>query len=406
VRTGQKPAQHWMSLGGPVVIVVLAVFDLKDTLATAGLAHRVAVMVALGVFVVAGVLAFRARGQLVFAELPRHWRPGLAPPASAAQPGLPADRPWSRLRLMHVTGLAAASIGLAILQPGQIGDLGMLIALSASIPLLRPPVSASLAVAAATLVGVSQALHRTPAVSAGLSGLIFISAYVIIRLARRIRQSNQEAELIHRRAAALAERQRLAREMHDILAHSLSGLMLQLEGARLLATENPQDPRLPALIERAHSLGRTGLEEARRAIGLLREDDLPGPERLAMLAGQFERDTGVTCHLAVTGEVRELDSEARLALYRVAQEALTNIRKHARCERVDIKLDYDDGRTCLTVEDFTADGADDASPASAAASAGGGYGLTGMRERAELLGGSLEAGPTGRGFRVELEVPA
>jgi signal transduction histidine kinase len=211
---------------------------------------------------------------------------------------------------------------------------------------------------------------------------------------------------MQRRASALAERQRLAREMHDVLAHSLSGLMLQLEGARLLATENPQDPRLPEVIERAHYLGKAGLEEARRAIGMLRDDDLPGPEQLATLAGQFERDSGITCHLTVTGEVRELDSEARLALYRVAQEALTNIRKHARCDRVDIKLDYDDGRTSLTVEDFSPDGAADASGVSAAASAGGGYGLTGMRERAELLGGSLQAGPTGRGFRVELEVPA
>jgi signal transduction histidine kinase len=390
VRSRQELAQRWTSLAGPVVIVVVAVFDLKQTLATAGVAHRVAIMIALGVFVVAGVLGLRTRGQPVFAELP-------------------ADRPRSRLRLVHVgglIGLAAASIVLTVLQPGATGDFGMLVALSASIRLVTLPVSASLAVAAATLVGVSQGLHRTPVLSAGLSGLIVISAYVIIRLAMRIRQGNDEAELMQRRAAALAERQRLAREMHDVLAHSLSGLMLQLEGARLLATENPQDPRLPGVIERAHYLGKAGLEEARRAIGMLRDDDLPGPEQLATLAGQFERDSGITCHLTVTGEVRELDSEARLALYRAAQEALTNIRKHARCDRVDIRLDYNDGRTSLTVEDFTPDGAAAASPVSTAPSAGGGYGLTGMRERAELLGGSLQAGPTGRGFRVELEVPA
>jgi signal transduction histidine kinase len=409
VRTRQELAQLWMSRAGPVVIVVLAVFDLRHTLAAADVAHRVAVMVALGVFVVAGVLGLGVRGQPVLAVLAGRWRPGVARPAPAAGPWLPADRPLSRLWLVHVCGLiglAAASIVLAVLQPGQTGDTGMLLALAASIPLLTLRVSASLAVAAATLVGVSLALHRTPVLSAGLSGLTFISGYVIIRLLMRIRQSNDEAELMQRRAAALAERQRLAREMHDVLAHSLSGLMLQLEGARLLATENPQDPRLPDVIERAHYLGKTGLEEARHAIGMLRDDDLPGPEQLATLAGQFERDSGITCHLTVTGEVRELDSEARLALYRVAQEALTNIRKHARCDRVDIKLDYDDGRTSLTVEDFTPDGAAAASPVSAAASAGGGYGLTGMRERAELLGGSLQAGPTGRGFRVELEVPA
>jgi signal transduction histidine kinase len=406
VRTQQERWQRWMSVAGPVLIVVLAAFDLKQTLAAADAAHRVAVMVALGLFVVAGVPGL---GQPVLAELASRWRPGLAWPAPAAEPRLPADRPPSRLRLVHVgglIGLAAASIALAVLQPGQLGDFGMLLALAASIPLLTLPVSASLAVAAATLVGVSLGLHRTAVLSAGLSGLTFLFGYVIIRLFMRIRQSNDEADLMQRQAAALAERQRLAREMHDVLAHSLSGLMLQLEGARLLATDNPQDPRLPDIIERAHYLGKAGLEEARRAIGMLRDDDLPGPEQLATLAGQFERDSGIACHLTVTGEVRDLDSEARLALYRVAQEALTNIRKHARCDGVDIKLDYDDGRTSLTVEDFTLDGAAGASGVSAAASSGGGYGLTGMRERAELLGGSLQAGPTGRGFRVELEVPA
>ena len=71
--------------------------------------------------------------------------------------------------------------------------------------------------------------------------------------------------------------------MHDVLAHSLSGLMLQLEGARMLAADDPGDPRLPGIIERAHHLGKSGLDEARRAIGMQRDDELPGPERLADL---------------------------------------------------------------------------------------------------------------------------
>jgi signal transduction histidine kinase len=75
--------------------------------------------------------------------------------------------------------------------------------------------------------------------------------------------------------------------MHDVLAHSLSGLLLQLEGARMLAAGNPADPRIPDAIDRAHHLGRTGLAEARRAIGMLRDDDLPGPDRLEELAAQF-----------------------------------------------------------------------------------------------------------------------
>jgi signal transduction histidine kinase len=141
------------------------------------------------------------------------------------------------------------------------------------------------------------------------------------------------------------------------------------------------------------------LEEARRAIGTLRDEELPGPERLTELARQFEGDRGVPCTVTVVGSPRLLrSSEGRLALYRVAQEALTNVAKHAAgTVRVAITLGYEESSVRLTVEDFGVD---------PDVSGGGGYGLTGMRERAELLGGRLTAGPTGQGFRVELEVPA
>jgi DNA-binding NarL/FixJ family response regulator len=140
--------------------------------------------------------------------------------------------------------------------------------------------------------------------------------------------------------------------MHDVLAHSLSGLMLQLEGARMLVADDPSDPRLPGVIERAHHLGKSGLEEARRAIGMLRDDELPGPGRLAGLAAQFQEVSGVPCQFTVSGQAYELPSEARLAVYRVAQEALTNITKHACPERVEVHLGYEPCGTRLTVENF------------------------------------------------------
>jgi signal transduction histidine kinase len=213
------------------------------------------------------------------------------------------------------------------------------------------------------------------------------------------------SELERRRAAAahaagLAERQRLAREMHDVLAHSLSGLMLQLEAARIMAAEDRGDRRLPGTIDRAHHLARTGLDEARRAIGTLRDDEMPGPERLAALAAQFEQDRGIPCSLAVTGSERVLGPQARLALYRVAQEALTNITKHARPDRVELRLRYQPDATRLVVEDFAA-----TPVAQHVVADGDGYGLTGMRERAELLGGTLTATSTRTGFLVELKVP-
>ncbi|WP_133903211.1 sensor histidine kinase [Actinophytocola oryzae] len=199
-------------------------------------------------------------------------------------------------------------------------------------------------------------------------------------------------------AATLAERQRLAREMHDVLAHSLSGLLLHLEGAKLLAADESVDPRLRDTVDRAHHLANSGLREARQAIGTLRDEDLPGPERLPFLVDRFREDTGIPAELAVTGTPRRLTAQARLTLFRVAQEAMTNAAKHAAPSRIDVRLGYDPDGTRLTVRDY-------GGTAPADAGADDGYGITGMRERAELLGGTLSAGPTDSGFLVTLWLP-
>ncbi|MGH3152231.1 MAG: sensor histidine kinase [Streptosporangiaceae bacterium] len=240
-------------------------------------------------------------------------------------------------------------------------------------------------------------------------GGIFLYATVVWRFRQHDEQSQRlltqmeetrDAELL---AAALSERQRLAREMHDVLAHSLSGLVVQLEGARLLALSDPADGRLAATIDRAHQLAKGGLDEARRAIGMLRDDELPGPDKLAALARSFQADTGLPCRYTETGDPVELRPAVKLALYRVTQEALTNIRKHAHPEHVAVQLEYLRDAVRLAVEDYRAP---EDQPASAVEASGGGYGLTGMRERAELLGGTLTAVPTGHGFRVDLRIPA
>ena len=254
---------------------------------------------------------------------------------------------------------------------------------------------------------------------------------MIVLFGRRIRTQEAQAEQLlieleesrgaELRAAALAERQRLARDMHDVLAHSLSGLLLQLEGARLLALASPADGRLAGTIDHAHELAKNGLDEARRAIGMLRDDDLPGPDRLAALTAAFQADTGVPARFSSSGTPRELASAVRLALYRVTQEALTNVRKHARPDRVEVRLEYLPDQVSLAVEDYgiPPEGAEGVwgerfspgwgdpgvVPPGQHSSPGGKYGLTGMRERAELLGGTLDAAPTGTGFRVLVKVP-
>jgi signal transduction histidine kinase len=371
--------------------------------------------------------------------------------------------------VVPITLLLAGSMVLVWLQPSGSGSLGFFVTAVAVIRLVperreRLVAVATVAVAsvvlALALAGVRVHDHR-PGVANLLSVVLSVMVYAFAIFRGRVDQYSDQMErllidLEHAqdaevRAAALAERQRVAREMHDVLAHSLSGLALQLEGARLLAIDDPADPRLADTIERAHHLARSGLQEARKAIGMLRDEELPGPERLAALAAEFECDSGVRCDVAITGVPHELGSQARLAVYRVAQEALTNIRKHAHADRVKIGLSYEPDGTRLTVEDVgddpsrlvglpgreasagraprgLADGAavglaDGAAVGLADGAAVGlangsadraadgagrdrGYGLTGMRERAELLGGRLTASATGSGFLVELWVPA
>jgi signal transduction histidine kinase len=240
---------------------------------------------------------------------------------------------------------------------------------------------------------------------AGFMGMIFLAGRLaqVNDQAARLLAELQASRAAEARAAGLAERQRLAREMHDVLAHSLSGLLLKLEGARMLAARDPGDPRLPETIDEAHHLAGSGLVEARRAIGALRGEQMPGPDRLPELAARFGQDRGIPCQLTVSGAEHRLGADARLAVYRVAQEALTNVAKHAHPDRVELRLAYEPGATRLTVEDFIAAEAGAGRPSAGAG--GGGYGLAGMRERAELIGGTLSAGVTPTGFRVELEVP-
>jgi signal transduction histidine kinase len=321
------------------------------------------------------------------------------------------DRPLSRrggFTLFACFVLAAAA--LVWLQPGSLGVLALFVAVSAAgmrLPARQSGVIACLALAAYAVAELADR-HRLPIMLA--QGELGIAVFFALgEMGSRLRHGQEQAERLiaelqatrdaQARAAALAERARLAREMHDVLAHSLSGLALQLTAIKLLAESKGADQDITEALDRAHHLARAGIDEARRATGMLREEALPGPERLAALARELEEDSGVPCQVAVTGEARPLSAEARLALYRVAQEALTNIRKHARPRRVELRLAYRPDGTRLTVEDFGADGPP-------LPGDGSGYGLTGMRERAELLGGTLAAAPTASGFRVELWVPA
>jgi signal transduction histidine kinase len=238
----------------------------------------------------------------------------------------------------------------------------------------------------------------------------FVFAFVLLYGARRLRdeqfrvrtllaelEAGRERDL---EAAKVEERTRLARDIHDVLAHSLTALIVQLDSARMLLTgERASDDAVGSVL-RARHLAQEGLDETRRAVGTLRGDRLPGARTLAGLVRDFERDSGLQCDYSVDGEPVDLPSPAQLALYRTAQEALTNVRRHAPANRVQVHLRYAAGGAELTVDDFGV------APQPRSNGTAAGYGLEGMRERAELLGGSLEAGPCGAGFRVRLWLPA
>ncbi|WP_323178643.1 histidine kinase [Streptomyces sp. NBC_01381] len=207
--------------------------------------------------------------------------------------------------------------------------------------------------------------------------------------------------------AARGERARIARELHDVVAHHISMIAVQAETARLTT------PGLPtAGAERFLAIGdtaRTALTEMRRLLGVLREDagpavpdrrPQPGLEQLGELVDEARDASAAAVRLIVEGPVRTLDPGVELTAYRIVQEALTNARRHAPGAAVDVELHYTQGALRLRVRDNgpspdDLDGLDD------------GHGLLGMRERAAMVGGELRAGPARRGgFLIEATFPA
>jgi signal transduction histidine kinase len=209
------------------------------------------------------------------------------------------------------------------------------------------------------------------------------------------------------RAAALDERTRLAREIHDLLAHSLGALAVQLDVTEALLADGAEPARVQTHVHRARALAVDGLSEARRAVAALRGDTPPLPRLLDGLLEEYWAESGAPARLQVLGTERALAADAALAVVRTAQEAISNVRKHAPGAAITLRLAYQGEATVLTITDCPPDAGTTPPPATTALSAtGAGYGLTGLRERAELLGGTLHAGPDGSsGWTIELRLP-
>jgi signal transduction histidine kinase len=206
------------------------------------------------------------------------------------------------------------------------------------------------------------------------------------------------------REAVFAERARIARELHDVVAHSLSVIAIQADAAEGALAKDPDRAREP--LAAVKHTAREALTEMRHLLGLLRDEGgaglslepQPGLESLGALVEQV-RAAGLSVDLTVTGDAQPLPAGADLSAFRLVQEALTNTLKHAGANRASVSVRHTDQRVELVVVD---DGSVDA----ARQSNGDGHGLIGMQERVALYGGTLEVGPVlGGGYRVLASLP-
>jgi signal transduction histidine kinase len=238
-------------------------------------------------------------------------------------------------------------------------------------------------------------------------GLIWTVAFALGRKFEEADEAKKRAAQAERereeraRTAVTEERARIARELHDVVGHSVSVMTVQASAVRrLLRPEQKREREALLIVERT---GREALAEMRRMVGVLRRPEegpalapQPSLEHVERLIEQA-REAGLSVELRVEGEPQPLPAGVDLTAYRLVQEGLTNALKHARAERAQVVVCYGDGDLEVTVSD---DGR------GAGSADGGGHGLVGMRERVAVFGGELEAGPRAEGgYRLRAKLP-
>jgi len=313
-------------------------------------------------------------------------------------------------RVGELAVMGASAVVIAVFQPNGVAELPGSAVVFISGVALAPPFA--IAVGSAVTVAVAVALASVGGVSdASIAASALLCAVLGITggLLRRYRISQERTELLlaeleearddQARAAAADERARIARDLHDVLAHSLSGLSIQLEVARKVAAKLAAPAELRDQIEGAASLAKQGLYEARAAVGALRRDSELGLERLPELVEHFRRDLNLEATYTVRGVPRDVAPELELALYRVTGEALTNVVRHAAGAVTRVELSFEPAEVRLAV-------VDEGGEPSELSAEGSGWGLSGVRERLKRLGGDLVAGPAGTGWSVVARVPA
>jgi signal transduction histidine kinase len=364
------------------------------------------------------------------------------------QAGLLVPLVWRR---RYPVGVFAVVCTVALVQwflgIELVADLSLLVALS-TVATYRPR-QVSLIAAGILAIGAAMASARWALAGSWLRSLVFLSGLIAAGLllgislrARRelVASLTERADRLERERdqqaliSAAAERARIAREMHDVIGHQLAVIVNLAEGAGAKLASDPA--RAAAAITSVAEVGRQALGEARGLLGVLRADGTsdglapqPGLARLADLVAQI-RATGLTATLDCTGNLAELPPDIELAVYRIAQEAITNTLKHATAaQTVAIRVTASAAGVDIDVTDDGRPAPDPAgSPGPRPAGSGrmtgsgrpapigapgggpgdghgGGHGLTGMRERAKAYGGSVTVGPERAGWAVRAHLP-
>lgn len=321
------------------------------------------------------------------------------------------------VRVAIVVAMAVAGVALSWLQPRGASDLAAGAAAWMAVTRLRLEVGVAITVGVGIAGAAAAGRTGSPATVLAvllLTALLALVAYMVRE--GRDREAHTEvllAELADARdaqaqAAVVAERSRIAAELHDVLAHALSGAALQLQGARMLAEQQGAGPLLTEAIQRAAHLVADGLVNAREAVGALRGAGISSVAQLERLVEDCRRDLKLEATFLVQGVQHPLPPGPALALYRGVEEALTNAARHCPGAPTQIRLTYLPERATVRIENTAPASSRDALAGLAAAAlsgSGGGNGLAGMRERIESVGGTMHAGPTGGGWVVDLAVP-
>jgi signal transduction histidine kinase len=250
-----------------------------------------------------------------------------------------------------------------------------------------------------TVIGATT-VEGEPTTTAVIAAVLPVAVGVIVRIRRGNREELEVAERRHEdERALLEERQRIARELHDVVAHHMSVIAIQAEAGPYRTADPP--PELVESFGEIRASALSGLNELRRVLGVLRSDQpdtmpQPGLEDLPGLLDSA-RVGGVTVLTDVTGTPRPLPDGVDLSAYRIVQEALSNAMRHAPGSTVQVKLFYGEAALIIEIRNDSVNGAqaDPAAPEQErwAGLGGGGHGIIGMRERAAMLGGHLQAGP-------------